>query len=126
MTSQGGEAIAHPVRMQLEAYNRKDIDDFLRWWAPDCVVYAFPDTVLASGVEELRARHVERFKEPHLFGRLLSRIVVGDLVVDHESVERSFPQGRGSVEVVAIYEVRGGQIAKAWFKMGAPVLDAPG
>lgn len=110
--------------MQLEAYNRRDIDAFMQWWAEDCEYYAFPSTLLARGRDEIRVRHIERFKETNLFGKLLARSVVGNLVVDHEIVTRTFPEGPGEVEVICIYEVTGGKIAKAWSKMGAPRLDS--
>jgi len=116
--------VAEPVRRQLEAYNRRDIDDFMRWWADDARCFAFPDTLLADGAAAIRARHVERFREPDLHGRLLSRVVVGDLVVDHETVTRTFPEGRGEVDVVCLYEVVDGRIARAWFRMGERRLDA--
>ena len=48
---------------------------------------------------------------------------VGNLVVDREVVTRNFPEGRGTVDVIAIYDVDGGRIARAWFKLGAPMLD---
>ena len=48
---------------------------------------------------------------------------VGNLVVDREIVTRNFPEGLGRVDVIAIYEVADGKIAKAWFKTGTPVLD---
>ncbi|MCF3641534.1 nuclear transport factor 2 family protein [Rhizobium sp. TRM95111] len=113
-----------PVRMQLDAYNARDIDAFMRWWAEDCEYYAFPATLLARGAAEVRARHVERFREPNLFGRLLSRAVVGNLVVDHETVTRTFPEGPGEVDVICLYEIEAGRIARAWFKMGAPRIAA--
>ena len=116
--------VARPVREQLDAYNARDIDAFMRWWADDCLYYAFPSTLLAEGAEAIRRRHVERFQEPDLHGRLLSRIVVGDVVVDHETVSRTFPEGPGEVDVICIYEVRDGRIAKAWFKSGPPRLRA--
>jgi hypothetical protein len=28
------------------------------------------------------------------------------------------PRGRGEVDVICIYEIEGGKIAKAWFKVG--------
>lgn len=110
--------IAYPVRMQLEAYNARDIDAFMRWWAADCRYYAFPETLLAEGAEAVRERHVERFREPDLHGRLLHRSSVGNLVVDHETVRRTFPEGVGEVDVVCLYEIANGLIAKAWFKLG--------
>ena len=108
----------HPVAMQLNAYNARDIETFMPWWADDCQYYAFPSTLLASSAAEIRERHVERFKEPDLHGRLLNRIVLGNMVIDHETVTRNFPEGKGELDVVCIYEVEHGKIAKAWFKMG--------
>lgn len=80
----------------------------------------------ARAAEKIRARHVERFREPHLHGRLVSRIALGNLVVDHEIVTRNFDEGRGEVEVVAIYEIRNRLIANAWFKMGEKRLEGGG
>ncbi len=116
---------AYPVEMQLAAYNARDIDAFMPWWAENCEYYVFPSTLLASSAAEIRARHIERFKEPDLFGMLLTRIVVGNVVVDHETVQRNFPEGRGEVDVICTYEIEDGKIAKAWFKMGQPRLHAP-
>jgi hypothetical protein len=109
-----------PVREQLEAYNARDIDRFMRCWADDAHYYEFPDRLLAAGAAAIRERHVARFEERNLFGRLVHRLVLDDLVVDQETVTRNFPDGVGEIDVVAIYQVRGGKIAKAWFKLGVP------
>lgn len=65
------------VQRQLDAYNARDIDGFMSCWAADAQVFAFPDELLADGAAEIRARHVIRFQESNLFGRLLARISVG-------------------------------------------------
>jgi hypothetical protein len=114
---------AEVVGRQLEAYNAKDIDVFMSCWADDAQYFAFPSELLAEGATQIRERHIARFQEPNLFGKLVSRMNVGNLVVDREIVTRNFPEGPGRVDVIAIYEVEGGKIAKAWFKMGTPVLD---
>lgn len=111
-------SVEDPVAAQLAAYNARDIEAFMVPWACDCLYYAFPDQLLATGLDEVRARHVVRFREPNLHGTLLSRVSVGSIVVDHETVTRDFPEGPGAVDVIAIYEVADGKIAKAWFKMG--------
>ena len=114
---------SHPadcVQQQLEAYNARDIDAFMRWWAEDCSYYGFPDQLLAKGAAEVRERHLMRFREPNLHGRLITRLCVGNLVIDQEVVTRSFPEGPGEVDVIALYEVEKGKISKAWFKMGKP------
>jgi hypothetical protein len=108
----------HTVQSQLDAYNARDIESFMKWWSQDCQYYEFPTKLLASGSAEIRERHIVRFKEENLFGRLLNRIVLGDIVVDHEAVVRTFPEGPGEIDVVAIYQVSDGKIVNAWFKMG--------
>ncbi|MDG3441264.1 nuclear transport factor 2 family protein [Nitrospirillum amazonense] len=108
---------------QLRAYNAKDIDAFMAYWAEDARVYQHPDTLLARGMDEIRARHLIRFQEPNLHGRLLHRMAVGGTVVDHEMVTRAFPEGPGTVEVIGIYEVTDGRISRAWFTLGTPVLS---
>ena len=45
------------------------------------------------------------------------------MVIDHEKVTRTFPEGTGTIELVAIYEVQNGKIAKAWFIFDAMTLD---
>jgi hypothetical protein len=111
------------VGRQLEAYNARDIEAFMRCWHEDALYYAHPEELLARGAAAIRARHVARFQEPDLHGRLIGRFAVGSLVVDRETVTRNFPEGRGHVEVIAIYEVVQGKIVKAWFKQGAPVFE---
>lgn len=112
------------VAKQLDAYNAKDITAFMSAWHEDAKYLAFPDTLVADGSEQIRERHLQRFQEPDLFGKLIGRHSVDDLVIDHEVVTRNFPEGRGSVDVIAIYQVREDRIAKAWFKLGDPRLDA--
>jgi hypothetical protein len=111
------------VGQQLDAYNARDIDAFMAVWHDDAEFFEHPDKLLARGAAEIRARHVVRFKEPDLHGKLIARMSVANLVVDREVVTRNFPDGRGHVDVIAIYEIAGAKIARAWFKLGAPVLD---
>jgi hypothetical protein len=111
------------VGRQLDAYNARDIEAFMACWADDAQYFAFPETLLAEGSQPIRERHVARFHEPNLHGKLVARMAVGTMVVDQEIVTRTFPEGPGHVEVIAIYEVGNGLIQKAWFKMGTPVLD---
>ncbi|SOE66309.1 hypothetical protein SAMN05414139_02829 [Burkholderia sp. D7] len=114
--------VEFPVQKQLEAYNARDIEAFMQWWAHDCEYYEFPSRLLASGANAIRERHVARFSEANLSGKLITRISVGKMVVDQEVVTRTFPDGPGEIDVIAIYEVENGKIAKAWFKMGSPRL----
>ncbi|MBF9234822.1 nuclear transport factor 2 family protein [Microvirga alba] len=111
------------VQRQLDAYNARDIEAFMSHWAEEAQYFAFPSELLANGAAQIRERHMARFKEPNLFGQLVKRMTLGNLVIDQEVVTRTFPEGTGRVDVIAIYEVADEKIAKAWFKIGTPVFD---
>lgn len=111
------------MQRQLDAYNSHDLDALLETYAHDAQQFEYPSTLLAAGVAELRERFAVRFSEPNLHARLINRIVMRQVVIDHEEVTRSFPEGTGKVELVAIYEVRDGRIATACFITGAKTLD---
>jgi hypothetical protein len=111
------------VQKQLEAYNARDIDALIAIYAADAQMFEHPAKLVASGSAALRERFLTRFKEPNLYAQLLDRLVMGNIVVDHERVKRTFPEGRGTIELVMIYEVRDGKIAKAWVIAGAAKLD---
>ncbi len=108
-----------PVQRQLEAHNACDIEGFTRCWAEDCAYFEFPSRLVARGAAAVRERHLAWFSEPNLFGQLIKRIAVGNLVIDQQVVTRTFPEGPGEVDVVAIYEVAGDKIVRAWVKQGA-------
>jgi putative hydrolase of HD superfamily len=111
------------VPTQLAAYNAMDIEALLGTNAADAQQFTLHGAQLAQGHEQLRARFLVRFAEPDLHARLLSRTVVGDVVVDLERITRNFPEGRGTVEMLCIYEVHAGLIQKASFAIGESRLD---
>lgn len=112
------------VQRQLNAYNAKDIDALMAVYASEAQQFEHPAKLLADGAAQIRERFVARFKEPNLHAQLINRIVAGNVVIDHESVTRTFPEGAGKIELVAIYEVQQDKIIKAWFMFGAKTLDA--
>jgi hypothetical protein len=114
---------ASVVQRQLDAYNARDVDGILATYAEDAQQFEHPSKLLASGAAELRERFTTRFSEPNLHARLLSRVVMDTIVIDHEEVTRTFPDGPGRLELVAIYEIQNGRIARAWFIMGTRTLD---
>jgi hypothetical protein len=112
------------VQAQLEAYNAHDIDAFVATYADDAQIFEHPAKLLAAGPAQLRERYTARFKEPNLRAVVAKRIVMGNMVIDHERVTRTFPEGPGMLEAVAIYEVQSGKIAKVWLVMGPKTLNA--
>jgi len=111
------------IQRQLDAYNDRDLDGWLSTYAPNARQFEFPGTLLTSGHDEIRARTAPRFQEPNLRARLIKRTVIGHIVIDHEEVTRTFPEGPGRIELVCIYEVRNGLIQHASFAFGAKTID---
>lgn len=107
---------------QLDAYNARDIDTFMTFWDAQAQVFEHPSTLLAEGAAQIRARHLVRFQEPDLYGELLSRVVLGNTVIDHERVRRNFEEGVGYLKVACIYEIAEGKIRRAWFISGEKTL----
>ena len=114
------------VQAQLDAFNARDIDALMRAYAPDAEQFALHGERLASGHAEIRPRYVARFTEPDLRARLLSRIVMGNIVTDLEVITRNFPEGVGLLEMLCIYEVVDGRIQRASFAPGATTMLTPG
>jgi len=106
------------VQRQLDAYNQRDLDAWLATYAPDAEQHLLHAGLMASGVDAIKARMQERFADPHLHAELVSRTVMDNIVVDHEFVTRTFPEGLCSIEMICIYEVQEGLIRKATFAIG--------
>lgn len=103
------------VQGQLEAYNARDVDRFLSFYAQDVEVRGLPSgDAMLSGVGQMRGRYAGLFAEnPELHCNLLNRTVQGPIVVDHELV--TGVRGRPRIRAMAMYEVLDGLIRKIWF-----------
>lgn len=102
------------IQRQLDAYNARDLDAMLSCYAPDCVIAGLNGPVSESGRDSLRTRYARTFAEfPGNRARLFNRIHAGDYVIDHEEVSRG--PGQDRFEVIAIYTVRNGLIARVDF-----------
>jgi len=116
-------AASSVIDKHLAAYNAHALDEFMALFAPDAVLFEFPDKPLAKGTAEIRKRYQARFAEPNLHVEILSRIVMGDKVIDRERVRRTFPEGPGIWNLVSINEVKDGRVTRIWFIFGEQVLD---
>ncbi len=106
---------ADVVQRQLDAYNARDLEAFLSFYAEDAVLAGHPGgDVLADGVEEMRPIYAGLFEQsPELHCHLLGRTVSGSMVIDHEFVTGI--RGGEPVRAVATYEVADGLIQRVWF-----------
>lgn len=118
------DSAAALVQAQLDAYNARDLEALLDTYAIDAELFDLHGARTARGQSELRARFSVRLAEPDLHARLLTRTVLGNVVVDFERVTRTFPEGTGTVEMLCLYEVLNGRICKATFAAGEKRIDA--
>ena len=111
--------IAALIQAQLDAYNANDAAALTALYADDAELFQHPSTLLASGAAQIRERFTARFASARPQALLLHRIVLGDTVIDHETVSGAGADGLTQTAMVAIYQVRERRIATAWF-MSAP------
>ena len=105
------------AQAQLDAYNRQDLDGHCACFADDIVIADLNGPVSTQGIEAYRARYAKLFADfPNNHADVVSRIVIGDTVIDHERVVRK--PGDASFDVAAIYTIRGGKIARVDFVRG--------
>ncbi len=112
--------ILHPnpeyvVEKQVQAYNARDIDLFLSYYAEDAVIIRHPEgEVVARGLDAMEETYAGMFeKSPDLHCRILQRIVTGSMVVDRELVTGIAE--RPDIRAVAAYTVEDGLISRVLF-----------
>ena len=105
------------VQKQLDAFNRKDIVDWLSTYSHDAVHCTLEGSLIAQGKAQIEKNMRQRFQEPDLHAELLDRKVYEDVVIDHELVTRNFPEGKGSVEMLCIYVIKNSLIVRGEFKI---------
>jgi hypothetical protein len=93
---------------QLIAYNAHDLDAFCALFAADAELSdLLTGQVVASGLDEIRQRYGERFAIGDLRCEVHTRMDLGEVAIDRETV---FGLPDGPVDMIAVYEVRAGLI----------------
>jgi len=101
------------VQRQFEAANAHDIDRFIAEFADDAQVF-MPPAVAPTLVGKAAIAHhysAKRFNIPALRYELLSRMVAGNIVVDHERITGIEPE---PYEVVLVYQIMNGRVQTVW------------
>ena len=100
------------VQRQVNAYNAKNIEEFMNTYSADVELYDFPQKVFVKGKDEMKKMYSKFFSEsPSLYCEIENRIVMGNTIIDKEKVRR----GKQIIHAVAIYEVVGGKIKNVTF-----------
>lgn len=101
------------VQQQLVAYNARDIDAFLAPYSDSVELYDYPGKLIGKGKAEMKKVYAGMFQQvTQLHCELVNRMVLGNTIIDHESVS-----GFGSkpVKAIAIYTISNGRIQKVEF-----------
>lgn len=103
------------VQGQVDAYNARDVDAFLSFYAEDVLIERLPEgKVLHENRESMREGYQKLFDaSPELNCHILQRTVSGPIVIDHEFVTGA--RGGDAIRAVAVYEVVDGLIQRVMF-----------
>jgi hypothetical protein len=106
-------SVEQVVQSNLEAYNNRDLEQFMSWFSEDVELYSFSEMKLvASGKPAIEKLYKELFEaSPELHSTILKRIVFDKKVIDHESIVGR-KGSKDILEIVMIYEVKDGKIFK--------------
>jgi len=99
---------------QLDGYNKRDIEAFLKPYSENVKVYTFPDQLLYEGKAKMREEYTSMFNQlPDLHCKLVNRIVLNNKVIDHEEVV--FMKSEPKVYAIAVYTITDGKISEVRF-----------
>ena len=107
-------------RAQVDAFNARDLDAFLATYAPAAELHGLLPDAVVRGHEAMRAIYAERFAQEPLHCEIPALAVYGDRwVAAHERVTSP----AGTVELVGVFEVVDGRIARADMVRRIPFAD---
>ena len=102
------------AQAQLDAYNAQDLEAHCAQFSDDVTVADLNGAVTIDGLTAYRAKYAKVFADyPENNATLLGRIVIGNVVIDHERVMRT--PTSAAFEVAAIYTVAEGKICRVDF-----------
>jgi len=101
------------VQRQFEAANAHDIERFIAEFADDAQIFT-PPAVAPTLVGKAAIAHhysTKRFNIPTLRYELLSRMVTGNIIVDHERISGIEPE---PYEAVLVYQIVNDRVQTVW------------
>ncbi len=105
------------VEEQVAAYNARDLERFLSYYAPSAVIRDSSGATLYEGREAMRPVYEPLFSQcPALHVDIPSRLHIGQWVIDEEFVTGiDLPGAPTEMRAIAIYHVVDGMIQRVQF-----------
>jgi hypothetical protein len=98
------------VQKQLDAYNNRDLEGFLNTYSKTAKIYSYSGELRSEGTDAMRSGYADLFNStPDLHCEILNRIVIGNTVIDEESITAN----GNIISAVLVYEVENDKIIKA-------------
>lgn len=94
------------VQENLDFYNQRNIEGFMSSFSDSIALYLFGKTEpVANGKNAIQKLYKELFDDsPRLHSTILHRAVIGNKVIDHESI-KGRKGSKKPIKLVMIYEV---------------------
>lgn len=111
--AQKNQSAAQIVEQNLTFYNERNIDSFMSSFSDSIALYSFGNEIpIAHGKEKIRDLYAKLFEaSPDLHSTILHRAVIGNNVIDHESIVGR--KGKiDPIEMVMIYEIYESKIVR--------------
>ncbi|PKG42920.1 nuclear transport factor 2 family protein [Psychroflexus sp. MES1-P1E] len=104
------------VQLQLDAYNKGDIEAFLEVFTEDAEAYNYGDTEpFIKGKANFKTTYRKLFQSsPNLDSLVASRQVLGQTVIDYEYITGRSNSGK-PVLIIAIYKIENHKIIRCDF-----------
>ena len=101
------------VQAQLEAYNRRDLEPFLKLFSETVQIFRMPalEPSILGKSQFADFYATQRFNRSGLRADLVNRIAFGNKVIDHERIHGVLAE---AFEIVVVYEVIDGLIQTMW------------
>lgn len=101
------------VQENLDFYNERNIEGFMSSLPDTITLYLFGKSdPVANGKDAVRKLYKELFEvSPKLHSTILHRAVIGNKVIDHESI-KGRKGSKKAIKLVMIYEVSGDKIVR--------------
>ncbi|MFB9994643.1 hypothetical protein ACFFLM_22030 [Deinococcus oregonensis] len=109
---------------QFNALNARDIEAFMSFWWEDAQFYEHPSRLMADGAPRIRRRMLESFERRDALVELVSRLNLGERIIEHVFVNETGSRGPMKVHMAALYKVAGEKMKTAWFTV-SPVARPP-
>jgi hypothetical protein len=106
--------LAAPVIKQIEAYNNKNIDEFIKFYSNDIELHRMQSSeLICSGRDNLKTYYSDLFtsnKSPHI--EVVKRITCGNFVIVEQVIYDL--NNDDQKMATAIYEIKDDLIVKVW------------